>query len=54
MENRAYNRYELMHGLIKLADDCEIADYWYKKAKIDGLIKEIDEKNRKLMSKSNS
>ena len=29
-----------MHGLIKLADDCEIADYWYKKAKIDGLIKE--------------
>ncbi len=33
MKNKVYDRYELLYGLIQLAEECEDAEYWRLKAK---------------------
>ena len=42
LQNKVYDRNECMYGLLKLAEQCDLADYWSKKFKEDKTFSDIN------------
>ena len=42
LQNKVYDRNECMYGLLKLAEQCDLSDYWSQKFKEDKTFSDIN------------